>query len=448
MTIRGSDPINTTFGNFYPIHRTVAAYAFANGVLNGRLHDDSMRRTFALFAGERFPGDFSVFTPDGTIQGLALYEEGGVIVPGEDTSGCCFDMVDDFHAVPDGVADTTAAWALALASTQAGDRIYVPPGTYMVDTGALVWPSRTFFGGKNGSVGPVIKARNVGTDLVRMTGGKAVGLTFDGAGLSQNALHVDHASKATVQSCVAKNALAYGMLWDESRVQAWNVSAQDSAIGHRILGCDDAKFYQLVATNCVSYGLELVGVGSGLTAFDGGCCIFGGLLDVNGTDGISPQAIIKGCVGGYMAGMYLEGGELVWIQNDTLSCVFDGLRGVGSVGRAYRLISCRLCTFTGNEAPVAGYASFFCQSPANVGSNTFRGNYRDSAIQNELMPLILDDGITSWTATPADFGLVAAGPPPLGRWEVGTRVWSDAAGSPIGWICTASGTPGTWAAFG
>lgn len=39
--------------------------------------------------------------------------------------------------------------------------------------------------------------------------------------------------------------------------------------------------------------------------------------------------------------------------------------------------------------------------------------------------------------------------PTLGTWAQGDRVWNSAAtvGQPIGWICTVSGSPGTWVAM-
>ena len=41
-------------------------------------------------------------------------------------------------------------------------------------------------------------------------------------------------------------------------------------------------------------------------------------------------------------------------------------------------------------------------------------------------------------------------PPTGGTWTVGQRIWNSApaAGQPVGWVCTADGTPGTWRPFG
>lgn len=50
-------------------------------------------------------------------------------------------------------------------------------------------------------------------------------------------------------------------------------------------------------------------------------------------------------------------------------------------------------------------------------------------------------GWTRWTSAPTA---------PTGAWNTGDMVWNDAptAGSPTGWICVVSGTPGIWVAFG
>jgi hypothetical protein len=39
--------------------------------------------------------------------------------------------------------------------------------------------------------------------------------------------------------------------------------------------------------------------------------------------------------------------------------------------------------------------------------------------------------------------------PGSGKWDQGQIVWDDnpAAGAPPGWVCTATGTPGTWKAM-
>jgi hypothetical protein len=39
--------------------------------------------------------------------------------------------------------------------------------------------------------------------------------------------------------------------------------------------------------------------------------------------------------------------------------------------------------------------------------------------------------------------------PVTGTWVVGDRVWDStpASGTPMGWICTVAGTPGTWVAM-
>ncbi len=45
----------------------------------------------------------------------------------------------------------------------------------------------------------------------------------------------------------------------------------------------------------------------------------------------------------------------------------------------------------------------------------------------------------------------ASAAPTSGQWEVNDVVYNTAAvadGTPMGWICTVSGTPGTWVAFG
>lgn len=44
------------------------------------------------------------------------------------------------------------------------------------------------------------------------------------------------------------------------------------------------------------------------------------------------------------------------------------------------------------------------------------------------------------------FETVSNGPPTVGTWKIGDKVWKQipTAGATLGWICTAAGTPGTW----
>jgi hypothetical protein len=45
--------------------------------------------------------------------------------------------------------------------------------------------------------------------------------------------------------------------------------------------------------------------------------------------------------------------------------------------------------------------------------------------------------------------VVMAGPPTVGAWEPPCVVWNiaPAVGDPVGWVCTAAGTPGVWRPF-
>jgi hypothetical protein len=46
--------------------------------------------------------------------------------------------------------------------------------------------------------------------------------------------------------------------------------------------------------------------------------------------------------------------------------------------------------------------------------------------------------------------MVADRPPTSGHWNKGDTVWNENPknSAPIGWICTASGTPGNWSPWG
>ena len=46
--------------------------------------------------------------------------------------------------------------------------------------------------------------------------------------------------------------------------------------------------------------------------------------------------------------------------------------------------------------------------------------------------------------------MVADKPPTSGHWNKGDTVWNEHPKNtaPIGWVCTASGTPGNWSAWG
>lgn len=366
--------------------------------------------------------------------------------------GCCINVRTDFGAVADGVTDTTLQLLNAIAGTTPGDELYFPPSPfpYMVQTDALSWSLRTFYGELgDGSGSAVIKAIDAGIDLVQLGVATVRGIVFDAANLAQQALHAQSGS-CVVSQCIAQNATAYGVLWDQTaNVNATDVLAKDSDVGHKVLGCNASMFYNLSATGNRKQGLQVLGTGSGETGLSGQCGIFGGRLSGNGTDGASSALLLNGGQAFYISGMSIAAAQ------DGVELTNNGhnhsLRGCDLSGAApYSAFVARqqtLLTLIGNSASASAFGRIYCPSPADIGSFTLLGNYQSDAATQVPMPFVLDSGGT-WTATPMDFGLVSSGPPTLGRWEQGMRVWSDAAGSPIGWICTASGTPGTWVAFG
>jgi hypothetical protein len=60
---------------------------------------------------------------------------------------------------------------------------------------------------------------------------------------------------------------------------------------------------------------------------------------------------------------------------------------------------------------------------------------------------LLDDHQSSRNA---DAGATASAPPRQGAWPLGAIIFNSAPGqgAPVGWVCTAAGTPGTWNGFG
>lgn len=367
--------------------------------------------------------------------------------------GCCINVRTDFGAVADGVTDTTLQLLNAVAGTAPGDELYFPPSPlpYMVQVDALNWSLRTFYGELgNGSGSAIIKALGAGTDLVQLGAAAVRGIVFDAANLAQRALHAQSGG-CVVSQCIAQNATAYGVLWDQTaNVNATDVLAKDSDVGHKVLGCNASMFYNLSATGNQKQGIQILGTGSGETGLSGQCGIFGGRLSGNGADGASSALLLNGGQAYYVAGLDIAAGQDgIELKNNghnhtIRACTIGGAAPYSAfVARQQTLL-----TLLGNSATASAFGRIYCPSPADVAAFTMLGNYQTDAASQVLMPFVLDDGITPWTATPMDFGLVASSPPNLGQWMQGTRVWSAAAGSPIGWICTAAGTPGTWAAFG
>ena len=56
----------------------------------------------------------------------------------------------------------------------------------------------------------------------------------------------------------------------------------------------------------------------------------------------------------------------------------------------------------------------------------------------------------TFTPSTDDEDIYMAAAPTTGTWVKNNKVWNSnpVPGENMGWVCTASGTPGTWAAFG
>jgi len=417
------------------------------GQLIAQLVSDVCPRTYSMLAGSVISGQFRTIRAASSAGSmLTMFADSTTSPIGENPVSTGINVVDEFNADNTGATNTTAQLTSAYNGSSAGDTLFFPPGTYLIDPDTLVMSARNIVG-----YGATLKAAGAGTRLWGVAPLQNVfGLNFDGNNASGVGLLVDSAHGSVIRDCTAEKCTVFGMRFvDVTLTGCYNIAAKDSQKGIQLLGCNGSPFFGVKATNCVEQGLDVVGVYSGETAQAGSGSIYGILLDLNGSDGISPQMTVRGLAEAHISGAYIEGAQDgIWVGEGTRQTVFQNLRFVGGdPSHAFVLNQAYGCTFIGNGAPADLYSDFYCPEPASIGSNWFYGNMRSSNVVDEPMDVVLYDagGPTTYKVTPRDFGLTGDAAPTLGRWRAGQRIWSKTGGG--GWRCTVNGTPGTWVAF-
>lgn len=141
-----------------------------------------------------------------------------------------FVSVKDFGAVGDGIVDDSAYIQSAINATPAGSILYMPPGTYLINTGLTIGRAITLQGaGCGGTGGSRLKYTGSGNALSFTGGGSSTGARFlnfviEGTNAANNGLYIYNAfNNITVQNVyitdfdkASANAVYIEDAWDVS----------------------------------------------------------------------------------------------------------------------------------------------------------------------------------------------------------------------------------------
>lgn len=153
------------------------------------------------------------------------------------------------------------------------------------------------------------------------------------------------------------------------------------------------------------------------------------------------QHSILDCTVGDISINYPGGGPF-FIRNS-----FVGNISITNAGAGVRSVMVDHVYATTLNAPVSAQ-NVFVRNSEFTGSVTMASP--NSRLENTSVggTLAVDGAVVSYI--PRQGMLYQTAPPQFGFWNTGDKTWnsSPASGQPIGWVCTAGGSPGTWKAFG
>jgi len=365
--------------------------------------------------------------------------------------------VKDFGAVGNGVADDTAALQAFLNACKNG-RGYIPKGTYKITSALSVdprfsyniegdsWDNSNNGGGatriQNAGTGHAIEVINSPFTQNYDKQIRFANLNVEGTASSRNGFHVIQA-QVYLENIWVTNTGWHGIYLEKAY---------------------SSSFKQVICAQNYQHGCYVYRAGNALH-FDH--CVFNGNSRTDGYSGahVSGSAnqenlgvtftscdftsngypagvttafgvVIQHTWGAALIGCYAEGNKLRNLYADSTArglTVQNGYwqDGVNEIADAFGLVyenNVHQYIGTATQALISGSTS--ARRLTRVHGNTVAGG----ATQ------------TYSTGIKQRSEIYANAIPTTGTWEVGDIVWYSAVdwGLPIGWVCTAAGTPGTW----
>lgn len=233
-------------------------------------------------------------------------------------------------------------------------------------------------------------------------------------------------------------------------------ASSNATHGLSVLYCVDAQTTGLTANSNTQHGI-VYGGGTATNTVNRKSGITGCTASNNGLSGIAIDPTLQGQVNvpqvwdGRITGNTCNNNGQHGIVTTAVSrAVISGNNCDGNTLNGIGLNSSNLCAVSGNtltnnhsfglsfNAASAAPSGFYGRH--NVGGNIYDGNL--SGPVNLANAFHEPSSFTS-TVFRETFGTAA---PTTGTWAAGDRCWNvaPASGSPVGWMCTAAGTPGTW----
>ncbi|MCF6205336.1 MAG: hypothetical protein L3J47_00385 [Sulfurovum sp.] len=369
--------------------------------------------------------------------------------------------VRSYGAVGDGVTDDTAAISAASFAAGNGGTVYLPSGTYLVSS-TINYSARRFVGEhfwRESQGGTVLLASG------SFTGTAVLSAANNSSSLQHimiNATGVDygvHAFSSHGPTALHDNVTVYlavlaGFFFEHCQVAHMKhlraVSNLD--VGFLVEDPNSSVISNCHAINNGGDGLKVV---KNLNA--GTYTVAQCQLEGNAGFGVNLQGVAA------VNGSYLEhirvrdcvlesNGDGAIRAQFILSGDFTGNRILlgGGVGvHPIQLLGSLNCTVRHNRAAYSSHADNLVIIDDNTSrANTFTENRRESAITPTLLTVTSQAaGSIKISDNLQDYSTVV---PALGTWVAGDILYNKAPLSTgfIGWVCTVTGTPGTWAPFG
>ena len=412
------------------------------------------------------------------------YNQGGTGAVARTTASKLQESVSvlDFGADPTGVADSTTAIQNAINS---GNNILIPPGIYKCSAALTINQNfKTIRGTRGASILQFVTAGSDGivfTDAISLksivlegvviqsataTGGKALNIDFHTSGGS------NHVIRDVQFGYSGAGRWAYGLFADNfesSEIYSLSYYGGVNVGIHLENSCNALRFYgvEFGGDSLAERGIEIIS-GQNDAWFFGGTIqsyFSKSLIYVNGAQGAFVATAYPRFYGFHLENTTVSptDGADVYVNN-TSDVSFHGFQG-GSfdIGATYTynisLVSCAV----GNVSihPTAKNTSIFgCK--ANITDNghttTSIGTVTTSNVDTvTTLPLVGPYNLGRISFSPGAGS--GNGPtnsvtwtyqaPVVGAWIQGDIAWNFgvAAGGIPGWMCVASGTPGTWKAM-
>ena len=404
-----------------------------------------------------------------------------VIPIGSYNAGVGVYNVRDYGATGNGVTDDTAAIQAAINAASAAStngRVVLPAGTYAISDPLTISADGVALLGMAGWAQTVILCTTADSGIVVDKGGGAItyqaeigNLCIGGNSQGTTGLKLVNANESVFHDILLVNTVtqAIQLQGDYCGLNSYERIAIDvattNAIGVSVEGGINNWF-----RNCNFFG------GTTAFAFDGGvstlqidACWFENWDTVLGFDHTTANQIAYNI---YLRDSYLlstKGGNEY--DGRIIKCITDNNTYIG-IYRNIQVTGCFLYTtatkyaievdwggglgsgssrFYGlladNHYGGSNMAAWLKSEPTNTGNEYVHVLMRDNAHAGAAVPL--QDGTTrayvkTITAASGDAAPIA------GPWVQGDMVWNSDpdSGDPIGWVCTESGSPGTWKAFG